>query len=111
MSATSSSERTAGSAAGALALHQQLEALERTGHRPDRLGGDTGVKRGGVELGMPEQHLDDADVDILLEQMRGEAVPQCMGRHLLANAGRLRCLMDGAVELAGRDRLEMAPAR
>src|SRR3712207_2647383 len=33
-------------------------------HRPDGLGGDTGVERGGVELGVPEQDLDDADVDV-----------------------------------------------
>jgi len=32
------------------------------------------VARRGVELGMPEQDLDHANVDVLLEQMGGEAV-------------------------------------
>ena len=48
--------------------------LERARHRPDRLGGDTGVERGRIQLGMAQQHLDDADVDILLEQVSCEAV-------------------------------------
>ncbi len=33
--------------------------------------GDLGVARGGVELGMPEQHLDHPDVDLLLEEIGG----------------------------------------
>ena len=94
-----------GSGARALAFHQQLEMLERAGHRPDRLCRDAGIERGRVELGMPEQDLDDADVDVLLEQMGGEAVAQRMGRDALLDAGRFRRLMDGAVELARRDRL------
>lgn len=32
------------------------------------------IERRGVELGMAEQHLDHADVDVLLEQVGGEAV-------------------------------------
>ena len=31
----------------------------------DRPGRDLGVERGGVELGVPEQDLDDPDVDVL----------------------------------------------
>ena len=62
------------SAAGILAFHQQRQTLERTGHRADRLGRNTRIECGGIELGMPQQHLDDTDVDILLEQVRGEAV-------------------------------------
>ena len=52
------------------------EPVERTRHRADRLGGDAGVERGRIELGVPEQNLDDADVDILLQQVGGEAVAQ-----------------------------------
>ena len=85
--------------------------LQRTGHRPDRLGGDTGIERGRVELGMPEQNLDDADIDILLEQMGGKAVAQRVRADALLDAGGFRCLMDGPVELAGRDRLESNCAR
>jgi hypothetical protein len=55
MSATSSKGRIDGSAVGALGFYLQLEMLERACHRPDRLRGDTGIERGRVELGMPEQ--------------------------------------------------------
>ena len=43
---------------------------------PDRVDGDAGVERGRLQLGVAEQHLDHADVDVLLEQMGGEAVAQ-----------------------------------
>ena len=69
----------AASAAGILAFHQQRQMLERTGHRADRLGRNTRIERGRIKLAVPQQHLDDTDVDILLEQMRGEAVAQCSG--------------------------------
>src|ERR1700688_1527392 len=105
MSATSRGGRIAGSGARALSFHQQREMLERTGYRADRLRRDLGIKRGRVELGMSQEDLNDSDVDALLEKMRGEAVTQGMGRHALADAGRFRRLMDGAVDLAGRDRL------
>ena len=48
--------------------------LERTRHRADRLGGNARIKRGGVQLGVAEQNLDDANIDILLEQVGGEGV-------------------------------------
>jgi hypothetical protein len=41
------------------------EPVERAGHGADRGVGDTGVTGRGVELGVAEQHLDDADVGIL----------------------------------------------
>jgi hypothetical protein len=59
----------AGSAAGILALHQQRQTLERTGHRADRLGCNARVERGRIELAVPQQDLDDADIDILFQQM------------------------------------------
>jgi hypothetical protein len=43
--------------------------------------GGTGVERGGIEFGVPQEGLDHADVDILFEQVRGEAVPERMRRH------------------------------
>jgi hypothetical protein len=35
----------------------------------------TRIERGRFQLGVAEQHLDQADVDILFEQVGGEAVP------------------------------------
>jgi hypothetical protein len=55
----------AGLAARVLAFHQQPEMLERARYCTDRLGGDTGVERGRIQLGVPEQNLDYADIDIL----------------------------------------------
>ena len=71
-----------------------------------RLDGDVGVERRRVELLVPEQHLDHADVDLLLEQMGGEAVPQRVQRDALVDLGRLRRGMAGAVELACRQRVD-----
>ena len=59
---------------------------------------------------MAEQHLDDADVDVLLEQVGGEAVPQRVRRHPLLDPGGLGGGVDGAVELAGRQRLDRVAA-
>jgi hypothetical protein len=64
----------AASAAGILALHQQSQTLERTGHRTDRLGGNARIERRGIKLAVPRQDLDYADIDILFQEMGGEAV-------------------------------------
>ena len=95
----------AGSVAGLLALHQRRQMLERTGHRADRLGRDARVERGRIELAVPQQDLDHADIDILFQQMGGEAVAQRMGRHPLPDPSRFGRLMDRAVDLPGRDRI------
>jgi|HubBroStandDraft_6_1064221.scaffolds.fasta_scaffold286727_2 hypothetical protein len=83
-------------------LGQWCEPVERAGHATDRAVGDAGVKGRGVELGVAEQHLDDADVGVLLQQVRGEAVPQRMRRYPLFDPGRLGGGVDGAVELGSR---------
>ena len=44
-------------------------------HRTQGGGGHLGIQGGGLQLLVPEQHLDDADVLPVLEQIRGEAVP------------------------------------
>ena len=74
MSATSRGGRIAGSGPRALSFYQQREMLERTGYRADRLRRDLGIKRGRVEFGMSQEDLNNSDVDVLLEKMRGEAV-------------------------------------
>src|SRR5215472_12432977 len=89
---------------------QWREAVERAGHSADRLIGDAGVKSRGIELGMAEQDLDDADVSVLFQQMRGEAVPQRVRRHAFLDPGSFGRGMDGAVELSGRERLELIAA-
>jgi len=49
--------------------------LQRAHDLADCLGGNAGIERRGVELGVTKQHLDDADINVLLEQVGGEAVP------------------------------------
>ena len=45
------------------------DVLQRAHDLADRLGRDAGIERCGVELGMTEQHLDDTDIGVLLQQM------------------------------------------
>ena len=48
---------------------------------------------------MAEQRLDDADVDAVLEQVRGEAVPQRVRPDPLADARGVSRLDDDTVQL------------
>src|SRR5450432_3111990 len=48
------------------------DVLQRAHDLADGLGGDARVERRAVELGVPEQHLDDADINVLFQQMGGE---------------------------------------
>src|SRR3954452_15825333 len=114
MSATSSLGRltAAGLTLGSrFLLEWRCEPVERADHGADRGVSDAGVKSGGVELGVAEQHLDDADVGVLLQQMRGEAVPQGVRRHPLLDPGSLSGGMNGAVKLTGRQRLDRVTVR
>ena len=53
---------------------------------------------------MTEQHLDDADIDAVLEQMSGEAVAERVRPDALVDIGGLRGFDDDTVELARADR-------
>ena len=55
--------------------YQRCELIERAGNRADHVGRDLRVERSGLQLGMPKQNLDQANVDILFQQMGGKAVP------------------------------------
>ena len=54
----------------------------------DRADGDAGVERGRLQLRVTQQDLDHANVDALLKQMGGKAVPQGMRRHALGDSQR-----------------------
>src|ERR1700704_723674 len=105
MSATSSERRDKCCASGWRLGLRQRDAVERAHDLLDRLGGDARVERRGVELGVPEQDLDHPDIDVLLEQMGGEAVPQRMHGYRLTDPGHLGCGVTGTIELARRHRL------
>ena len=53
---------------------------------------------------MPEQNLNQTDVDILLQQMRGKAVSQRVRRDPLVDLGNAGSHADGASELPRRHR-------
>ena len=46
------------------------------------------------DIAVPEQHLDDAKVGAVIEQVRGECVAQCVWRHISADAGPERIFLD-----------------
>src|SRR6516225_12094463 len=96
MSATSTAGRDNGRA---LAGHLQQQ-VERARHLAERVDGDAGVERRRVEFLMSQQNLDDPNIRLLLQEMRGEAVPQRVNTDALGNAGTLRCHANEAVELA-----------
>src|SRR5580704_8341514 len=76
ISATSKAGRdTRAASAGRPDLELERDVLQRAHDLADRLGGDAGIERRGVELGVTKQDLDDADINVLLEQVGGEAVP------------------------------------
>ena len=62
---------------------QRRQAIEWAHDRADRVGcaqsarlrHDPRIERRRVELGVPQQNLNDANINVLLEQMRGKAVP------------------------------------
>src|ERR1700751_296452 len=82
------------------------EPVEWAGYGPGRGVGDASVKRRCVELGVTQKSLNHANIDILLEQMRGEAVPQRVWRHALCDPRGLGGGADNAAELPGRQRLD-----
>ena len=63
-----------------------------------------GVARRGRQVRVPQQHLDHADVDAALQQMGGEAVPQDMDGHLLADPRRRPRRPAGRVQRRRLDR-------
>ncbi len=70
---------------------RRLQMLERALDRMQGGTGDLGVTRRAVEFLVPEQHLDHPDIDLLLQEMGGEAMPRRMaGREERLPEGRVR---------------------
>ena len=65
---------------------------------------DLGVDLSGLEIGMAQELLDFSDVYPFVEEVRGEAVAEGMGRDLLFDAGSLGCLGDDLLDVPGRER-------
>ena len=86
------------------------QALQRADHFAQQVGGHLGIEDRGLDLLVSEQHLDDPDVDLLFQQVGGEAMPKGVHRHPLVDPGRQRGGVHGAVELAGAQRLNRVEA-
>jgi len=50
------------------------QSLQRADHLAQQVGGDVGIDGRRLQMLVPEQDLDDADVDLLLQQVGGEGV-------------------------------------
>src|SRR5215475_8650425 len=100
----------AGHPAAASGGRRHDEVLDWTLDLADGASGDLGVERRRVELLVAEQHLNHADVDLLLQEMGGEAVPQRVEGDAFADPGRLRREVAGAIELAWRQRVDAIAA-
>src|SRR5277367_3030638 len=92
-------------------LGLEAEALQRAHDRPDGVGGDAGIERRGVDLGMSEENLDHSDIGVLLQKVGCKAMPQRVRRHPFGDLGQVGRRMAGAVELARRYRLQRVLAR
>ena len=75
------------------------QLVERALDGGDHAGGDVGIARRGVWLGVTQQRLDGSDMDLAFEQMGGEAVAQRMQRHALLDPRSVSRCMEQAVEM------------
>ena len=72
-------------------------SMVMAGREPAKQNCSTGrlvlvATRRGIEPGVPEQHLNHSDIDVLLEQVSGEAVPQGVERYALVDRGPIGCI-------------------
>jgi hypothetical protein len=104
MSATSSEARTASAGGRDLSGPEHAKLVERAGHGAHRSGRDLGVEGGVVQLRVPEQDLDDADINAVLEQVGGKTVPQRVRPDPLGDLRGPCRLDDDAMKVAGADR-------
>jgi hypothetical protein len=51
-----------------------MQVFQRADHLAQEVGGDLGIQGRGIELLVPKQNLDHADIDLLLQQVGGETV-------------------------------------
>ena len=73
------------------------EMLQRALDGAQGGAGDLAVARGGIEFLVAQEHLDHADVDLLLQQMGGEAVPERVQRDPLVDPAGTLAPWKGAV--------------
>jgi hypothetical protein len=50
-----------------------------------------GIDHGGFDILVAQQFLDGADIVMVFQQVRGEAMPEGMARYTLVETGGARC--------------------
>ena len=53
----------------------QRQLFQWTGHFTEHAGRHVAIAGRGIQLAVSKQYLDDADIDFILQQMGGKAVP------------------------------------
>src|SRR5664280_1716009 len=85
--------------------HLDVEVFERTLDLPDHVDRHAGVPGRRHDVAVAEQVLDYVDVDAMLQQMRGEAVPQGVNGDRLVEPRRLDGFATGPLHRARRHRM------
>ena len=71
----------------AFAEHEQPESIQRAAHGLAAALKDVRVDHGGLDVFVAQPLLDGADIVVILQQVRGEAMPEGVARHALFKAG------------------------
>src|SRR5215210_7028587 len=101
ISATSSAGRTGRSRRRDYYHGQAVEGARRAGNQ---VCGHLGVPGRRRQLDVPEQNLNDPDVGPALQKMRGETVPERVGRDRLIDPRPAPCSPAGGLQGAGANR-------
>lgn len=105
MSATSSEVRTGSAGRRLWRVREHRQAVERTDHGLHGARCHPGVQGRGLQLRMPQQHLDDANINAVFEQVSGEAVTQGMRPDPLGDPCGMGGLGSNTMHLPGADGL------
>ncbi len=69
--------------------HLQIEPIERANGLGEDIGCHLRIERGGGQVIMPQQNLNDTQISAALQEVGGKAVPKRMHRHVLGETGCL----------------------
>jgi len=87
-------------------LQLQVKMLKRADHFAQYPIGNVGIGLGGGEFLVSEQHLDEADIDLMLKQVCGVGMPQTMKGNGLIDVRELQRIMKRPVELPGGEMVD-----
>jgi hypothetical protein len=83
-----------------------VQLFEWTLNLSDRIHRDARIARRRIDVAMAEQSLNDANIDLLFQQMRREAVSQRVHGDIFIEAGRLGSVVEDPLQRSGGNRLQ-----